>query len=60
MIWLLLLAAVVTALVFRCRRRRVVVAVLRSDSLPILHGGLAKKQVAKKRAALDAATDPLR
>jgi hypothetical protein len=60
MIWLLLLATIAIALVFHRRRRRPVASVLRSESLSILHGGLAKKHDAKKRAALNAASDALR
>ncbi len=56
----LLLAAVALVVAVRLRRRRPSGAVLRSESLLTLHGGLAKKQSARKKAALDAASAALR
>jgi hypothetical protein len=61
MAWVLLAGVVVVlALRFIARRRRSRVVVLRSDPVSTIHGGLARKQSAKTRAALDAATAKLR
>lgn len=61
MIWLVL-AAVVVAIVVRFARqqRRTQVSVLRSHPISTIHGTRAKKQTARTKAALDAATDSLR
>jgi hypothetical protein len=57
----LLLAAVGFALVFRlARRRRSLFVVSPSESISTLHVAMSRKQTAKTRAALEAATGALR
>jgi hypothetical protein len=59
MTWLLAGIAFVVVLRF-ARRRRTLFTVLPSESISTIHVELSKRQTAKKRAALEAATDALR
>jgi hypothetical protein len=60
MVWVLL-AAVAFAIVLRfARRRRTLFSVVPSESISTIHVELSKRQTARTRAALDAATAALR
>ena len=60
MTWLLLGGAAFALSIHLAKRRRRLIAVLRSDAMSMTHGEMSRKQSAKVRAALDAATSVLR
>ena len=60
MAWLLLVGIAFVVVLRFVRRRRTLFTVLPSESISTIHVELSKRQTAKKRAALEAATDALR
>ena len=60
MAWLLLAGIAFVVVLRFARRRRTLFTVLPSESISTIHVELSKRQTAKKRAALEAATDALR
>ena len=60
MAWLLLVGIAFVVVLRFARRRRTLFTVLPSESISTIHVELSKRQTAKKRAALEAATEALR
>jgi hypothetical protein len=60
MVWMLFGAVVFVLVIRLARRRRRLFTVSSSDSISTIHLEMTKKQTAKTRAALDAATAALR
>ena len=60
MAWLLLAGIAFVVVLRFARRRRTLFTVLPSESISTIHVELSKRRTAKKRAALEAATDALR
>jgi hypothetical protein len=58
--WVLLAVVALVILVLFARRRRALFTVSPSDAISTMHLEMTKRQTAKKRAALDAATASLR
>jgi hypothetical protein len=60
MMWLVLFVCAFVVVLRLARRRRALSVVDRSQPMSTIHGGMSKRQSAKTRAALDAATACLR
>ena len=60
MAWLALAALAIVLVLRFSRRRRTLFTVLPFESISTIHLEMSKRQTAKKRAALDAATAALR